>query len=136
MGPSAPNGSGPLRLRLEPCGEGEQAFGAVDDGIVDHLAVHRDRGAALRLGNLETLHDPLRRRDLVRRRAEAVVEHRDDLGMDAGRAGEAETARVAHHGAVRSEEHTSELQSPMRISYAVFCLKKKTGVDSTRASVP
>src|SRR3546814_3395323 len=30
--------------------------------------------------------------------------------------------RVRH----RSEEHTSELQSLMRISYAVFCLKKKT----------
>src|SRR3546814_1274311 len=29
-------------------------------------------------------------------------------------------------GQVRSEEHTSELQSLMRISYAVFCLKKKT----------
>src|SRR3546814_10352091 len=29
------------------------------------------------------------------------------------------------NGAVRSEEHTSELQSLMRISYAVFCLKKK-----------
>src|SRR3546814_1643302 len=28
-------------------------------------------------------------------------------------------------GPVRSEEHTSELQSLMRISYAVFCLKKK-----------
>src|SRR3546814_7828622 len=28
--------------------------------------------------------------------------------------------------AMRSEEHTSELQSLMRISYAVFCLKKKT----------
>src|SRR3546814_10070630 len=28
-------------------------------------------------------------------------------------------------GDVRSEEHTSELQSLMRISYAVFCLKKK-----------
>src|SRR3546814_8390129 len=27
---------------------------------------------------------------------------------------------------VKSEEHTSELQSLMRISYAVFCLKKKT----------
>src|SRR3546814_6019069 len=27
---------------------------------------------------------------------------------------------------IRSEEHTSELQSLMRISYAVFCLKKKT----------
>src|SRR3546814_8478839 len=30
------------------------------------------------------------------------------------------------HGNRRSEEHTSELQSLMRISYAVFCLKKKT----------
>src|SRR3546814_8124260 len=29
-------------------------------------------------------------------------------------------------GVKRSEEHTSELQSLMRISYAVFCLKKKT----------
>src|SRR3546814_9881371 len=29
------------------------------------------------------------------------------------------------HQAIRSEEHTSELQSLMRISYAVFCLKKK-----------
>src|SRR3546814_6247545 len=29
-------------------------------------------------------------------------------------------------GRMRSEEHTSELQSLMRISYAVFCLKKKT----------
>src|SRR3546814_6287092 len=36
-----------------------------------------------------------------------------DLGM----------AKVFHAG--RSEEHTSELQSLMRISYAVFCLKKK-----------
>src|SRR3546814_2546229 len=30
---------------------------------------------------------------------------------------------------LRSEEHTSELQSLMRISYAVFCLKKKTTPD-------
>src|SRR3546814_5237538 len=30
------------------------------------------------------------------------------------------------HLPIRSEEHTSELQSLMRISYAVFCLKKKT----------
>src|SRR3546814_9193969 len=33
--------------------------------------------------------------------------------------------RIGTHD-VRSEEHTSELQSLMRISYAVFCLKKKT----------
>src|SRR3546814_1305980 len=31
----------------------------------------------------------------------------------------------------RSEEHTSELQSLMRISYAVFCLKKKTTTHNT-----
>src|SRR3546814_3668511 len=31
----------------------------------------------------------------------------------------------------RSEEHTSELQSLMRISYAVFCLKKKTNHTNT-----
>src|SRR3546814_4866791 len=31
----------------------------------------------------------------------------------------------------RSEEHTSELQSLMRISYAVFCLKKKTYTTTT-----
>src|SRR3546814_9096374 len=33
-------------------------------------------------------------------------------------------------GRLRSEEHTSELQSLMRISYAVFCLKKKKKVQS------
>src|SRR3546814_11234158 len=35
----------------------------------------------------------------------------------------------------RSEEHTSELQSLMRISYAVFCLKKKTKIDSTKVLI-
>src|SRR3546814_2149148 len=49
-------------------------------------------------------------------------------GSEAGRA---QNARVIALGAtlidfaLRSEEHTSELQSLMRISYAVFCLKKK-----------
>src|SRR3546814_4213500 len=33
-------------------------------------------------------------------------------------------------GLVRSEEHTSELQSLMRISYAVFCLKKKNMIQT------
>src|SRR3546814_2657405 len=35
-------------------------------------------------------------------------------------------------GAGRSEEHTSELQSLMRISYAVFCLKKKKPIKITK----
>src|SRR3546814_2773878 len=34
--------------------------------------------------------------------------------------------RLLHGTPARSEEHTSELQSLMRISYAVFCLKQKT----------
>src|SRR3546814_3371834 len=39
---------------------------------------------------------------------------------------------AAHpEGCARSEEHTSELQSLMRISYAVFCLKKKTTTNYT-----
>src|SRR3546814_7999973 len=37
----------------------------------------------------------------------------------------ASTGYAFWRGRVRSEEHTSELQSLMRISYAVFCLKKK-----------
>src|SRR3546814_1864528 len=36
-----------------------------------------------------------------------------------------ERRNVDRHDDLRSEEHTSELQSLMRISYAVFCLKKK-----------
>src|SRR3546814_1591184 len=36
----------------------------------------------------------------------------------------------------RSEEHTSELQSLMRISYAVFCLKKKKQTQQTNYNVP
>src|SRR3546814_7034104 len=58
------------------------------------------------------------------RNAAAVV-------ADAGREGAARGRRSRAHPirrsflAARSEEHTSELQSLMRISYAVFCLKKK-----------
>src|SRR3546814_6350586 len=39
--------------------------------------------------------------------------------------------QVHAEGIKRSEEHTSELQSLMRISYAVFCLKKKTEKNRT-----
>src|SRR3546814_3121199 len=50
--------------------------------------------------------------------------------------------RHRQHGAQasdRSEEHTSELQSLMRISYAVFCMKKKNNqqfTDSSNSSLP
>src|SRR6184192_4657750 len=45
---------------------------------------------------------------------------------------------MAHPGFLpdRSEEHTSELQSPIDISYAVFCLKKKKKTNSKRPTIP
>src|SRR3546814_6558365 len=71
----------------------------------------------------------------TRRSSDLPVQHR----RDAGRAQVGMEERVAvgdRLGRIvlgvggqrdhRSEEHTSELQSLMRISYAVFCLKKKT----------
>src|SRR3546814_5420461 len=39
--------------------------------------------------------------------------------------------RRSEAASMRSEEHTSELQSLMRISYAVFCLKKKNNINTT-----
>src|SRR3546814_2653579 len=61
-----------------------------------------------------------RRRQRVGARIPAVF---DTLGAD--RACLAVHAFERERAGARSEEHTSELQSLMRISYAVFCLKKK-----------
>src|SRR3546814_5507399 len=67
--------------------------------------------------------------------AQMVVTETDSWGFLSGGCIESDVARngreVIRDGRVRtlvygrSEEHTSELQSLMRISYAVFCLKKK-----------
>src|SRR3546814_1336364 len=63
--------------------------------------------------------------DLAARQRESIdllgVEH---LHLPVGR-------RQRRPGDLRSEEHTSELQSLMRISYAVFCLKKKKNTNKT-----
>src|SRR3546814_1443859 len=48
------------------------------------------------------------------------------LNLGGARPNELDKGTLGHPGRFRSEEHTSELQSLMRISYAVFCLKKKT----------
>src|SRR3546814_3974523 len=52
--------------------------------------------------------------------------HRDQLGVTDG----------LGSGRPRSEEHTSELQSLMRISYAVFCLKKKNKNHRRQTNTP
>src|SRR3546814_3310429 len=51
------------------------------------------------------------------------LDHRDVVDLGAGRRRISDALYADQSG--RSEEHTSELQSLMRTSYAVFCLKKK-----------
>src|SRR3546814_2092513 len=69
--------------------------------------------------------------DAHRTMARTPAQHAPDVGAAAARrhrptAGDAGAAARKSRRRQRSEEHTSELQSLMRISYAVFCLKKKT----------
>src|SRR3546814_9265556 len=66
---------------------------------------------------------------LVFHRARCVGDHRHGERIPLGHAiALGDDMAVVEH---RSEEHTSELQSLMRISYAVFCLKKKTRKTTT-----
>src|SRR3546814_3104253 len=68
-------------------------------------------------------------RDLIRERTQAGLRAARERGSKGGRRPVVTPDKLrkarAHIAAGRSEEHTSELQSLMRISYAVFCLKKK-----------
>src|SRR3546814_2830965 len=60
------------------------------------------------------------------------------IGLTMGSLDEPDLFEPTEHIWTRSEEHTSELQSLMRISYAVFCLKKKkktTYISRTHSSV-
>src|SRR3546814_9004813 len=83
-------------------------------------------------------HEPARHRHLNATRAGTPV-----LEVSPGEESMSRSERIAVIGlgyvglplAVRSEEHTSELQSLMRISYAVFCLKKKKHKQCTRTIV-
>src|SRR3546814_3793241 len=71
-----------------------------------------------------------------RQQQRVLARHRQGVGHEPAHRGQLQSRGAAgeDHGAVakapdqhhRSEEHTSELQSLMRISYAVFCLKKQT----------
>src|SRR3546814_10576948 len=58
----------------------------------------------------------------MRRRLHKPLLRKRRPGRDRGQLSRSNLGRLAQK---RSEEHTSELQSLMRISYAVFCLKKK-----------
>src|SRR3546814_1411956 len=86
------------------------ALKALEIGLVDQL-IDEQGLAASAIAYARTIDAPRRTRD---RR----------VSSDAG-AFERFAAANARKIKDRSEEHTSELQSLMRISYAVFCLKKK-----------
>src|SRR3546814_3687518 len=63
---------------------------------------------------------------LFHQRVEHLQQLADVFEVEAGGGFVQYVERVAGGAAARSEEHTSELQSLMRISYAVFCLKNKS----------
>src|SRR3546814_943159 len=65
----------------------------------------------------------------------AVAVQRQDLAVRR-RHRRPDRQRQADADSPRSEEHTSELQSLMRISYAVFCLKKKKCHETTNKTAP
>src|SRR3546814_6752931 len=105
-----------------------------DQGADQRQAKARALEAAVQLAL--DLHEGFEHPLLVgRRNADASVAHRQlqairgplDLDGDlAARFGELHrVGQQVQQDLLRSEEHTSELQSLMRISYAVFCLKKK-----------
>src|SRR3546814_4823932 len=95
------------------------------DQVGETFILDRDRRLYLMQRGLE-------RSDAGRQRSFQMDVPRDDAFVDHQPRAPRQIAVLrreeAHEGRARrrSEEHTSELQSLMRISYAVFCLKKKT----------
>src|SRR3546814_5982073 len=75
-----------------------------------------------------------RRGTVVAAHADVRLRARAPGALAAAGAGDGRLPAV--HAGLRSEEHTSELQSLMRISYAVFCLKKKTPIATTNTVTP
>src|SRR3546814_6581666 len=113
---------------MEPAAAGEPAIGAFgsDDAgrAADAEAIERRR-LQVRLREEEAAQRAQAvgrcRRRRAERRAFLVTDVAVGLALHPGPA----VALVEDAQRLRSEEHTSELQSLMRISYAVFCLKKK-----------
>src|SRR3546814_2133917 len=96
------------------------------EGGVSQLARKRERGQIVGINQTDSarITHPLRER--------IVCSLRGFEGVAASMyVGAKYLSRLTSLIEIRSEEHTSELQSLMRISYAVFCLKKKNYLRST-----
>src|SRR3546814_5794464 len=88
-------------------------------GAAEHQVLHRDQAPPSVLGR--HVHEQFRPQRIDHATEEDLVIHEVVAHATLGR-----TQATGDVLVPRSEEHTSELQSLMRISYAVFCLKKKT----------
>src|SRR3546814_4983971 len=77
-----------------------------------------------------------KRGDIVRQIGDRLRRQKEDLGAlvswEMGKSLQEGWGEVQE---MRSEEHTSELQSLMRISYAVFCLKKKKNIITNNTNI-
>src|SRR3546814_9746819 len=92
------------------------------DTLLPYTTLVRSRHAGLRcIGSWEEVGENAHHYYVAVVQLGALVHGRD--WIDDG--GERSAAEARLRAGLRSEEHTSELQSLMRISYAVFCLKKK-----------
>src|SRR3546814_10151521 len=72
------------------------------------------------------------REALLQLKLEGLVDIQPQRGSFVFTMAPEEAAELCQYRVIRSEEHTSELQSLMRISYAVFCLKKKNKPKETQ----
>src|SRR3546814_964873 len=109
------------------CDETGVALACTENGLLAHalhsqIAMHREYGGVV---------PELASRDHIRRILPLTRQVLEQAGMTM-----ADIEAVAYTAgpglAGRSAEHTSELQSLMRISYAVFCLKKKKKMRQTQ----
>src|SRR3546814_5044581 len=126
--PAARRGICQLRTGVPRSGAGVRR--APPDAAPRNAALRAGPSASRRLSHATTCRDPFRAARRPGGGGRRPRRHRPRLRRlqaerAAGRLRPGGGARDQHRRRQGSEEHTSELQSLMRISYAVFCLKKK-----------
>src|SRR3546814_4471846 len=100
------------------------------DLLAERRSRHGGRGGRMAEGRVRPAGRSLPRT----RRNDRRIRAGHACALDAGEAGV--RGQICLIPRCRSEEHTSELQSLMRISYAVFCLKKKRKDQAQEGSIP
>src|SRR3546814_10547622 len=126
-----------IRYEIDPCKKAQfetyarnwgQAIPRCGAGLIGYFAPHE--GSATTAYGVYSI-ESLAAYEAYRARLAA-----DPLGQENYRFAQQEQFIRREDRIFRSEEHTSELQSLMRISYAVFCLKKKTSHTMDKYQLP